>query len=32
MIDQCKLVWQDFFVPGQWAPRAIERKGGALRA
>ncbi len=31
MIDECKLVWQDFFVPGQWAPRAIERKGGALR-
>lgn len=32
MIDECKLVWQDFFVPGQWAPRAIDRKGGVLKA
>jgi hypothetical protein len=31
MIDECKLVWQDFFVPGQWAPRAIERKGAARK-
>jgi hypothetical protein len=31
MIDECKLVWQDFFVPGQWAPLAIERKGGVLK-
>ncbi len=31
MIDECKLVWQDFFVPGKWAPRAIDRKGGALK-
>lgn len=26
MIDECKLVWQDFFVPGAWGPKAIERK------
>jgi len=32
MIDECKLGWQDFFVPGQWTARAIERKGGALKA
>ncbi len=31
MVEECKLVWQDFFVPlsGQ---KAIERKGAALRA
>jgi 3-keto-disaccharide hydrolase len=32
MIDECKLVWQDFFVPGELWPKAIERKGEALRA
>jgi histidinol phosphatase-like PHP family hydrolase len=32
MVEECKLVWQDFFAPGAWWPRAIERKGGALRA
>ncbi len=32
MIEECKLVWQDFFVPGVWAPKAVERKGGALKA
>ena len=31
MIEECKLVWQDFFLPGEF-PRAIDRKGGALRA
>ena len=31
MIEQCKLVWQDFFLPGAWGPRAIDRKGGALK-
>jgi len=25
MIEECKLVWQDFFVPGS-APKAIDRK------
>jgi len=31
MVEECKLAWQDFFVPlsGQ---KAIERKGSALRA
>ena len=27
MIDECKLTWQDFFVPGAWWPKAMERKG-----
>lgn len=31
MIEECKLGWQDFFVPGE-QPKAIDRKGGALRA
>jgi hypothetical protein len=25
MIDECRLVWQDFFVPGAWGPKAIDR-------
>jgi hypothetical protein len=32
MIDECQLVWQDFFFPGELWPKAIERKGSALRA
>jgi hypothetical protein len=32
MVNECKLGWRDFFVPGAWGPRAVERKGGALRA
>jgi hypothetical protein len=32
MAQECQLAWQDFFVPGAWWPRAIERKGSALRA
>ena len=31
MVEECKLVWQDFFVPGAWGPKAIERKGAALK-
>ena len=31
MIDECQLVWQDFFVPLA-GPKAVERKGGMLRA
>ena len=31
MVNECKLGWQDFFVPGAWGPKAVERKGGALR-
>jgi hypothetical protein len=26
MVDECRLVWQDFFTPGSWWPKAIERK------
>lgn len=26
MIAKCKLGWQDFFVPGAWQARAVERK------
>jgi hypothetical protein len=32
MIDECRLGWQDFFVPGAWWPKASERKGDLLRA
>lgn len=31
MVKECGLRWQDFFVPGAWAPRAVERKPEALR-
>lgn len=31
MTEECKLGWQDFFVPLS-GPKAIERKGSALRA
>jgi len=32
MLHECKLGWRDFFVPGAWTARAIERKGSVLRA
>ncbi len=32
MVAECGLGWQDFFVPGAWGPKAVERKGDALRA
>jgi hypothetical protein len=32
MVQECKLTWQDFFVPGAWWPKAIDRKPDALRA
>ena len=32
MTTELKLSWQDFFVPGAWGPKAVERKPGALRA
>jgi 3-keto-disaccharide hydrolase len=32
MATELKLSWQDFFVPGAWGPKAVERKPGALRA
>jgi len=31
MVEECKMEWQDFFVPLE-GPKAIERKGEALRA
>jgi hypothetical protein len=31
MVEELKLGWQDFFVPGAWGPKAVERKAGALR-
>jgi 3-keto-disaccharide hydrolase len=31
MVEECKLVWQDFFVPLS-GPKAIDRKPDALRA
>jgi hypothetical protein len=31
MVRELQLVWQDFFVPEAWWPKAIERKGSALR-
>jgi hypothetical protein len=32
ILSDCKLGWQDFFVPGAWTARAIDRKGAVLRA
>ncbi len=31
MVEECKLGWQDFFAPGAWWPKAVERKGDALK-
>ena len=31
MIEKCGLKWPDFWVPGAFGGKAIERKGGALR-
>ena len=28
----CKLEWQDFFTPGSWEPRAVERKSHLFQA
>jgi hypothetical protein len=30
MVEECQLTWRDFFVPGAWWPKAVERKGDAL--
>jgi len=27
MLNECKLDWRDFFVPGAWTARAAERRG-----
>ena len=32
IVNECKLGWQDFFVPGAWTARAIARKGALLPA
>ena len=32
MIDECRLGWQDFFVPGAWWPKATQRRGDLLKA
>lgn len=32
MVKECGLRWQDFWMPGLWAPRAVERKGHVLRS
>jgi hypothetical protein len=32
MVRECKLAWRDFFVPGAWGPKAVDRKPNALRA
>ncbi|MBI4890330.1 MAG: DUF1080 domain-containing protein [Acidobacteria bacterium] len=32
MISECKLTWQDFWAPGAFGLRAVERKGSALKA
>jgi len=26
MVKACKLGWQDFFVPGAWWPKAVDRR------
>ncbi|MBI4909020.1 MAG: DUF1080 domain-containing protein [Acidobacteria bacterium] len=32
MLEECKLTWQDFFVPGVFQPKAALRKGDVLKA
>lgn len=31
IVEECKLKWSDFFVPGAWWPKAVDRKPGALK-
>jgi hypothetical protein len=31
VLQECKLGWQDFFVPGAWTTRAVDRKGTVLQ-
>jgi len=31
MVEELDLGWQDFFVPGAWGPKAVERRGDALK-
>ena len=30
MLNECKLDWRDFFVPGAWTARVVERRGSLL--
>jgi len=31
MVEECRLGWQDFWVPGAFGPKAVERKPEALK-
>jgi len=31
MIEECGLKWSDFWAPGAWGPRGVERKGDMLK-
>ncbi len=31
MVDECKLGWPDFWVPGAFGPKAVDRKGAILK-
>jgi hypothetical protein len=31
MVKECGLKWQDFWTPGAFGPKAIERRGSVLR-
>ena len=31
MLEKCALKWPDFWVPGEFGGKAVERKGGVLR-
>jgi hypothetical protein len=31
VVGECKLTWQDFFVPGAWCEKAVDRKPEALK-
>jgi hypothetical protein len=26
LIEDCQLTWQNFFAPGSWWPKAVERR------
>jgi hypothetical protein len=32
MIEECGLKWSDFWAPGAWGPRGVERKGKLLKS
>jgi hypothetical protein len=31
MVEECKLDWKNFFAPGGWYPKAVERRGDLLK-